>query len=162
MTKGVVIIRISLFSFSSEWPRAVVILRDSLFRFSLERPEGVVMHDFVQICLKRSLRGLDHNKRTVQTKNLVAGQCLKLFPGSRNNKWALMALEERSLHPPAFDNRFKPFDVLSHIRFVENLYTLLLILELPLIVLLHIRASLVSFFSKWPLVPQSFSRIPQQ
>ena len=137
----------NLVSFSLERPGAVAILRDSLFRFSLERPKDVVMHDVVQICLKRSLRGLDHDKRTVQTKNLVAGQCLKALPGSRNNKWALMALEERSLHPPAFDNRFKPFDVLSHVRFVRNLYRLLFILELLLIDLLHIRGSLVSFSS---------------
>ena len=119
--------------------QGVVIIRGSLFRFSLERPKDVVMHDVAQICLKRSLRGLDHNKTTVQTKNLVAGQCLKTFPGSRNNKWALMVLEERFLHSPVFDNRLKPFDVLVHVRFVRSLYRLLLILELPLIVLLHIR-----------------------
>ena len=132
----------NLVGFSSERPGAVAILRDSLFRFSLERPKDVVMHDVVQICLKRSLRGLDHNKRTVQTKNLVAGQCLKTFPGSRNNKWALAALEERFLHSPVFDNRLKPFDVLFHFRFVRNLYRLLLIRELPLIVLVHYQLGL--------------------
>ena len=48
-----------------------------------------------------------------------------------------MVLEERFLHSPAFDNRLKPFDVLFHVRFVRNPYRLLLILELPLIVLVH-------------------------
>ena len=40
---GVVIIRISLCRFSSEWPGAVAILRDSLFRFFSERPGGVLI-----------------------------------------------------------------------------------------------------------------------
>ena len=48
-----------------------------------------------------------------------------------------MVLEERFLHFPAFDNRLEPFDVLFHVRFVRNPYRLLLILELPLIVLVH-------------------------
>ena len=48
-----------------------------------------------------------------------------------------MALEERFLHSPVFDNRLKPFDVLFHLRFVRNRYRLLLILELALIVLVH-------------------------
>ena len=95
------------------------------------------MHDVVQIRIERPLRGLDHNSITMRTKNLVAGQCLETFPGSRNSKWALLVLEERSLHPPAFDNRPKPSDVLFHFRFVRNLYGLLRILELPLIVLVH-------------------------
>ena len=46
-------------------------------------------------------------------------------------------LEERFLHSSVFDNRRKPFDVLFHVRFVRNPYRLILILELPLIVLVH-------------------------
>ena len=61
----------------------------------------------------------------------------KLFPGARNNKLALMVLEERFLHSSAFDNRVKPFDVLFHFRFVRNLYRFLLIIELHLMVLAH-------------------------
>ena len=57
-----------------------------------------------------------------------------------------MVLEERFLHSPVFDNRLKPFDVLFHVRFVRNPYRLLIVLELPLIVLLHIREVCSSTF----------------
>ena len=60
-----------------------------------------------------------------------------------------MVLEERFLHSLALDNRLKPFDVLFHFRFVRNPYRLILILELPLIVLVHyVRSEYCYIFEK--------------